>query len=422
MSKDVPEVTIAKRKMGAMHPPYIVAEISGNHLRDKNRAKLLFSEAKRAGVDAIKIQTYTPDSLAIEISPEKIASKPQWKEAWGWNTGDIYNLYKQVYTPQGDFTEYLFALGDEFDLTVFSTPFSVEDAIYLAERFDPPAYKVGALEYNFFPMLEVIAKTKKPIILNVCIATIDKIEVTLEFLKKAGSGPVILVTGPKIYHADSAKNFMLGRLHALQSKFAKTNVLGLSDHFLRGVYNGTYYQGHEFSVAGILQYGASFIEKHFCGCRSGLPGGPGGDVDGTSSIVTEEMQALVYWARQAHKKAMDGKLSPEVEMELQLIERKAAYGYGEKMFGPTQAEIETHEAGATRYIYARKDLPADKALQQGDIHFSRAIHHAHPEAKIKTFLPTSTVSQVLGNRLKHALEKGDPIFAESLITPIDLKI
>jgi N-acetylneuraminate synthase len=422
MPKHSPEVTIAGRKIGALYPPYIVAEISGNHLRDKKRAKLLFSEAKRAGVDAVKIQTYTPDSLAIEIAPEKIASKPQWREAWGWNTGDIYNLYKQVYTPQGEFTEYLFRLGKEFDLTLFSTPFSVEDATYLAKNFDPPAYKIGALEYNFFPLLEVVARTKKPLFINVCLATLEQINATLSFLQKAKSGPVVLLTGPKIYHADAAKNFLLGRLHALEEKFSQTHVLGLSDHFLRGEYNGTYYQGHEFSVAGILQYGASYIEKHFCGCRSGLPAGPRGDVDGTASLVTEEMQAHVFWARLAHQKRQGEKLATDAEAELQLIQRKAAYGYGEKMIGPTQAEIDANEAGATRFIYAKQNIPANHPLQMEELHFSRAIHHAHPEAKTKTFLPTSTLSQVLGNSLRHPLEKGDPIFAESLINPVDLTL
>jgi len=420
MSEHYPEITIANRKIGPLQPPYIIAEISGNHLRDKKRAKLLFSEAKRAGVDAIKIQTYTPDSLAIEIAREKIDSKPQWKEAWGWNTGDIYHLYEQVYTPQGEFTEYLFALGSEFELTVFSTPFSVKDARYLAENFDPPAYKIGALEYDFFPLLEIVAQTKKPIILNVCIANLDKINATLNFLKRANSGPVVLLTGPKIYHADSAKNFLLGRLSALQEKFFETNVLGLSDHFLRGEYNGTYYQGYEFSVAGILQYGARIIEKHFCGCRSGLPGQSGEDVDGATSIVTEEMLALVYWARQAYRKLRGEKISSYNENELQLIQRKAAYGYGEKMIGPSQAEIDSNEAGATRYIYANRDLPKNHTLQLDDLHFSRAIHHAHPDAKKMTFLPTSTVSQILGNYLKHAVEKGDPIFAESLKNSIDI--
>lgn len=405
-----PEFSIADRQIGVLHPPYIVAEISGNHLRDKSRAKMLFTEAKRAGADAVKIQTYTPDSLAIEIAPEKIASKPQWQEAWGWGTGDIYNLYKQVYTPQGEFTEYLFALGKEIGITVFSTPFSVKDAQYLAENFDPPAYKIGALEYNFFPMLEVVAKTKKPLILNVSVANLDEIYATLKFLETAQSGPVILVTGPKIYHADAAKNFLLGRLCALSEKFGKTHVLGLSDHFLRGEYNKTYYQGYEFSVAGVLQCGASIIEKHFCGCRSGQAG----DIDGRTSIVTEEMQALGYWAKEAYRKRSGEVISIENERELELIQRKAAYGFGEKVIGPSQAEIDSHEAGSVRYIYAVRDMPMNHTLKLEDLHYSRAIHHAHPEAGKKTFLPTSRASQVVGKELKHSVEKGDPIFAETL--------
>ena len=88
-----PEIEINGRKIGFQYPPYIVAEISGNHLRSKERARLLFSEAKRIHIEAIKIQTYTPASLALEINSANLELKPQWKEAWGWNTGNIYNLY-----------------------------------------------------------------------------------------------------------------------------------------------------------------------------------------------------------------------------------------------------------------------------------------------------------------------------------------
>lgn len=418
MPTQPPEVTIADRKIGLAYPPYIVAEISGNHLRDKKRARLIFAEAKRAGVDAVKIQTYTPDSLAIPIAPDKLDSMPQWKENWGWKTGSIYELYEKVYTPQGEFTDFLFALGEEFSLPVFSTPFSVKDAIYLAERFNPPAYKIGALECDFFPLLEVIAKTKKPILLNVCIAGLDIITRTLDFLKRMHSGPVVLLTGPKIYHGDAAKNFLLGRLAALKDQFSHAHVLGLSDHFLRGVYNDTYYQGYEFDVAGVLQYGASLVEKHFCGCRSGVDN----DVDGQASIVTEEMLALVYWVKAAYRKRQGEILSAANEEELGLIQAKADYGFGEKMIGPSWAEIECHEAEATRLIYANRALQANVPLQLDDLHFSRAIHHAHPEAKRMTFLPTSTVPQVLGNSLKYPIEKGDPIFAESLQGPIDLDL
>lgn len=416
-----PTVSISGRKIGIDYAPYVLSEISGNHLRSKERARMLFSEAKRIGVEAIKIQTYTPESLAIEISRDRIAKKPQWKEAWGWNTGDIFNLYRQVYTPRGEFTDYLFALGREFGITVFSTPFSVDDVRYLAEKFDPPAYKIAALEYDFFPLLDVIAQTRKPIIMNVCVATLEKIKASLKFLERAKSGPVILITGPKVYHDDSAKNFLLGRLHALQEHYGSTHVLGLSDHFLRGEYNGTYYQGHEFSVSGILNYGGSFIEKHFCGCRSGLPGGAGGDVDGTASIVSEEMQAMLFWTKMAYLKRSGHKIPIAADAEIKLITQKAMYGYGEKFIGPSKTEIETNEASATRFIYAAHDLAKEQKLTLEDLHFSRAIHHANKNWNKKTPLPTSTVAQVLGNTTNKTIEKGDPIFAENLQATVDLK-
>jgi sialic acid synthase SpsE len=145
------------------------------------------------------------------------------------------------------------------------------------------------------------------------------------------------------------------------------------------------------------------------------------DVDGGASIVTEEMQAMLYWAKQAFLKRSGQKISPEANTELELISRKAAYGYGTKAIGPSKAEIDTNEAGATRFIYAVRDLPAGHALELEDLHFSRAIHHKNPAWSRNTPLPTSTLRQVLGNRTLAALEKGDPIFAENLKEKIDLK-
>ena len=425
-----PFCQIAGRKVGADYSPYIIAEMSGNHLRDLNRARMIFEQAKLAGVDAIKIQTYTPSSLALNIAERHLQHKPQWQENWGWGTESIYNLYQQVYTPQGDFTDALFQMGKDFDIPVCSTPVNVADARLLATRYNPPAYKVGALEIDFFPLLEVIAQTGKPIILNTAIATAEKIEATLDFLFQASSGPVILLTGPKVYHDDSAKNFGLGRLHALQQRHGKEYVIGLSDHFRGGSYNGTYYQGHEFSTTGILRYDAAVIEKHFCGCHSGLPGkalGADGrpdwsrsDIDGTASLTTEEMRAHVEWATLAHAQRSGLSISADAASELKIISRKAEYGYGVCKIGPSQAEIDTNEAGATRFIYAQHDLPSGHTLTLADLHFSRAIHHAHPQWRTQTPLPTASTRQVLGNVTSTALEKGDPIFAENLTRKIDL--
>ena len=426
----MPTVSIAGRKIGHDFSPYIVAEMSGNHLRSKERARMIFQEAKKAGVDAVKIQTYTPETISIEVPSERIDGKPQWKEIWGWGTGDIFNLYKQVYTPQGEFTDYLFLLGKEFALTVFSTPFSVEDAILLATKYNPPAYKLGALEIDFLPMLEVVAQTGKPIILNTAVATAEKVDATLAFLKKASSGPVILLSGPKVYHADSASSFGLGRLQAVYERYGSDHVVGLSDHFRGGLYGSDQYIGHEFSTEGILRFGASMIEKHFCGIHSGLPGQakrPDGtidwsksDIDGGASITTAEMAEMVRYAKIAHAKRSGQKLSNADQTLLDRNSALAKIGYGEKFIGPSKAEVDTHEAEALRFIYARQDIAEGTVLSLKDLHFSRATHYSNPGWKTHTPLPTSTVSQVFGNQIKVAIEKGDPIFAESLTKPVDL--
>ncbi len=419
-----PVVEISGRKIGPEYPPYVVAEMSGNHLRDLERAEMIIREAKAAGADAVKIQTYTPDSLSIEIPPEELASHPQWQEAWGWNTGSIYKLYEQVNTPQGAFTDALFALGKKYDIPLFSTPFGLADVELLESRYNPPAYKIAALEANFSPLVELIGRTGKPVIINVAVMTQAQIDQTLAILDAVQSGPVILLSGPKLYNAATiAQNWGLGRLAELAKLYSHRCVMGTSDHFLRGNIDGTYYQGHEFSVSAVLSHGGCLIEKHFCGCRSGKPAIPGekGDLEGSISLVTEELQALVFWARLAHEKRSGRAISRLAAAELELISQKAALGWNPSTLGPSQAEIDAHEAEALRYLYAQKELPSGHRLTLADLHFSRATHFANPQTKSQTLLPPCTTSQVVGLTTSATIHRGDPIFAESLTGTVDLQ-
>jgi Flp pilus assembly protein CpaB len=133
------------------------------------------------------------------------------------------------------------------------------------------------------------------------------------------------------------------------------------------------------------------------------------------------MQAMLFWARQAWLKRSGQQIAPQSAAELNLIAQKAAYGYVAKAIGPSQPEIDTNEAGATRFIYANRDIPAGEKITQEDLHFSRAIHHANPNWKTHTPLSTAIVGQVLGNRVITPVEKGDPVFAENLARPADLQ-
>ena len=171
--------------MSEVSPPYIIAEISANHNGSIKRTKDTILAAKNAGVDAVKIQTYTPDTMTIDSrSSDFLIKKGLWKNR------SLYDLYTEAHTPY-DWHNELFNYADRENITLFSTPFD-ESAVDLLESLDAPAYKIASFEIVDLPLVRYVAKTKKPILISTGMASLKEISAALEAARIAGNDSVAL--------------------------------------------------------------------------------------------------------------------------------------------------------------------------------------------------------------------------------------
>jgi N-acetylneuraminate synthase len=262
---------IDARQIGPGHPPYVIAEVSNNHLADVDRASRLIEAAARTGADAVKIQTYDADSLTIDSDrPEFIVRTPPWE---GMN---YYELYRRIALP-AEHTARLFRVARDNGITIFSSPFD-ERAVQLLEGLGCPAYKIASFEICDDPLLRAVARTGRPVIVSTGIAGKTDIEETLRVLREAGSREVAFMHCVSEYPAASdAMN-----LRALDWLATLGCPVGLSDHTL----------GNLATTVAVAR-GAVLIEKHFTLSRA--DGGP----DASFSLEPAEFAALVRAAREA---------------------------------------------------------------------------------------------------------------------------
>lgn len=264
-------VTIGKRKIGTGESVFIVAEISGNHNHDISRAKAIIDAAADAGADAIKLQTYTPDTITID------SDRPEFVVQSGrdWKGKTLYQLYGEAYTPWEWHAE-LFAHAKRRGLICFSTPFD-PTAIAFLESLENPIYKVASFEVVDIPLLEEIGKTKKPVIMSRGMASVEEIRLAIKTLRKFGTKEIILLQCVSAYPA-KPDDMNLATIPDMRKRF---NVsIGLSDHTL----------SNDAAIASIA-LGASVIEKHLTLRRA--DGGP----DSSFSMEPEEFKALVQSVR-----------------------------------------------------------------------------------------------------------------------------
>lgn len=271
----VEKIKIGNRLIGEGEPCFIVAELSANHNQDLDRAKKIIKAAKLAGADAVKLQTYKPQTLTIDCDREWF----QVPSASIWAGKTLYQLYGEAYTPWEWHVE-LFKAAHEEGLVCFSTPFD-ETAIALLEELDNPIYKVASFEVIDLPLLKKIGQTKKPVIMSTGMASLNEIEEAVKTLREAGAGPIALLKCTSAYPA-SPESMNLKTIAHLRESF---NVMaGLSDHTL----------GSSVAVAAV-SLGATIIEKHFILSRS--DGGP----DSSFSMEPEEFSKMVADIRQVEK-------------------------------------------------------------------------------------------------------------------------
>jgi pseudaminic acid synthase len=262
------DIKIGNIKIGTLHKPFVIAEMSGNHNQSLDRALSIIDAAAAAGAHAVKLQTYTPDTLTINVSHgEFFISDPNSL----WEGKNLYELYQQAYTPW-EWHQALFDRAKEKGMICFSTPFD-DTAVDFLEELDMPVYKVASFENNYLPLLKKIASTGKPVIMSTGISTLSDIEIAVKTLKENGCTQLVLLKCTSTYPA-TAQNTNISTIPHMSQLF--NCHVGLSDHTL-GV--GT-------AVASVA-LGARVIEKHFCLDRSE------GGVDSAFSMEPEEFKMLV---------------------------------------------------------------------------------------------------------------------------------
>ncbi len=260
------EFQIAGRKVSPEDEPFIICELSGNHNGSLERALQMIDAAAATGCDAIKIQTYTPDTLTIQ------SDRPDFRIDGGpWAGRTLHDLYGEAYTPY-EWHAALFSRARELGVIIFSSPFD-ETAVDLLETLDAPAYKIASFEAVDLGLIAYVARRGKPMIISTGLANLEEIDRALTTVRENGDPPVVLLHCISAYPAPMAE----ANVRTVPDLAARFGVVaGLSDHTM----------GSAASVAAV-SLGAAVIEKHFTLARA--DGGP----DSTFSLEPDEFAALV---------------------------------------------------------------------------------------------------------------------------------
>lgn len=267
-------IEIDGKRIGKDYKPYIIAELSANHNGSIENALRTIEEAARCGADAIKIQSYTPDTMTIDSDKEDFQVKGGL-----WDGYSLYDLYKWAHTPF-EWHEQLFAKAKEVGITLFSTPFD-ETAVELLESLDAPAYKIASFELTDLPLIKKVAQTGKPMIMSTGMANLQEIEEAITTARENGCEDLVVLHCISAYPAPF-EQANLATIPNLANRFDV--VSGLSDHTL----------GTVVSVSSVV-LGACLIEKHFILDRNEK------GADSEFSIEPHELKRLVAETEAAHK-------------------------------------------------------------------------------------------------------------------------
>ena len=265
---------IGEHEISADSPVYIVAEMSANHNMDFERAKEIIKAAAEAGADAIKIQTYTPDTITIDCKDECFRTQSKL-----WEGMTLYELYQKAYTPwewQEDLKEYAESLGIDF----FSSPFDIT-AVDSLEKLNVIAYKIASFEINDIPLIRKVASTGKPIIISTGIAYLEDIELAIRTCREQGNNNIVLLKCLSAYPAPF-EEMNLRVIPNLGETFGCE--VGLSDHSL----------GSETAIAAVT-LGARMVEKHLTLSRED------GGADAAFSMEPDEFALMVKQIRNVEK-------------------------------------------------------------------------------------------------------------------------
>jgi N-acetylneuraminate synthase len=344
----VPDIKLGKHFVGPTHSPFIIAEMSGNHNQSLDRALLMVETAAQSGAHALKLQTYTADTLTLDVnSSDFVISDPKSL----WHGRSLYELYQEAYTPW-EWHREIFARARSLGMECFSTPFDPTSVDFL-EDLDCPFYKIASFENTDHQLLKYIAKTKKPIIMSTGTTYLDELTESVRILRDAGCVDLILLKCTSTYPADPLDS-NLATIPHMRDLFGCQ--IGLSDHTL----------GIGVPVASVA-FGATVIEKHFTMSRDE------GGVDAAFSLEPHELKSLVQESERARRAI--GKVSYE----------------------PQEKEIKSRMF--KRSLYFVKDLPAGHIVTEEDF---RSVRPA-------AGLPTKYSEVCVGRIIKTAVTYGTPV-------------
>lgn len=339
------EINLGGRRIGGNHPPFVIAEMSGNHNQSLERALEIVEAAARSGAHAIKIQTYTPDTMTLDLNEGEFhISDPNSL----WAGTSLFKLYAEAHTPW-DWHKPIFDRAKELGIIPFSSPCD-DTAVDFLEGLHVPFYKVASPENTDIPLIRRIAATGKPMIISTGMATLEELDESVRVARESGCRDLVLLKCTSTYPAE-ASDTNLRTIPHLRDRFGCE--VGLSDHTM----------GVGVAVAAVA-LGATVIEKHFTLNRAD------GGVDSTFSMEPDEMSRLVIETRRGWE------------------------AMGSVSYGPTAAEIPSLKY--RRSLYVVKDMNA------GDTFGPENVRAIRPGLG----LPPKYMDTVLGKRATRKIQRG----------------
>ena len=340
--------------VGAGHPPVVIAELSGNHNGSLDRAIKLVEAAADAGAHAVKLQTYTADTLTIDVNSADflVAGKDS-----PWAGRSLHDLYKQAHTPR-DWHEPIMRRARELGIIVFSSPFD-ETAVDFLAKLDVPAYKIASFENLHLPLIRKVAAQGKPVIISTGLASIGEIDDAVVAARAAGCNELVLLKCTSTYPA-SPENSNVATIPVLRQMFGCE--VGLSDHTM----------GVGAAVAAVA-LGATVIEKHITLARAD------GGVDASFSLEPHEFRSLVIETRRAFD------------------------AIGKVQFGPVEAE--QGSLVFRRSIYVVRDVAAGEKLSPENIRIIRPGYGIAPKY----------YDTIVGATVRRDVKRGTPVSWDVLV-------
>lgn len=339
---------ISGRSVGVGAPPFVIAEMSGNHNQSLDRALAIVEAAAVAGAHALKLQTYTADTMTIDVREGEFFISDSSSL---WSGSSLYELYQQAYTPW-EWHEPIFRRARELGMIPFSTPFD-ESAVDFLESLDVSVYKIASFENTDLPLIRKVAATGKPMIISTGMASVAELDETVRAARAAGCKHLVLLKCTSTYPS-TPENTNIRTIPHLRDLF--DCEVGLSDHTM----------GCGAAVAAVA-LGATVIEKHFTLARAD------GGVDSAFSMEPDEMRILVTEAERAWQSL--GKIS----------------------YGATSAEKKS--------LVFRRSLYVVKDMQPGEIFSAENVRAIRPGLG----LAPRWMDTILGMSAKTALKRGTPL-------------